>query len=445
LGARVLPSRRTYAWLAAGVMAFAIYASVLPFRFRWVPLDFAIDHFSTLMTSPQPGRTSRTNFLANVLLFVPIGFGLAGAFLLDRKRTLAAVCGTAGGTLALSLGVSLLAEFLQEFVPGRVPTRSDVEAQAAGWAIGFAAWMVGGQWVSGWLREAQRQRGTDRLSTALLAYAAVWGLVNLAPFDLTLDLGELAQRVRSGLITVVPFSGTARPGSDQAWDMLATTLSAVPLGALGVLAWPLNGRHRTGVQAFAVGALLVCGVEMAQVFILSHAADITDAMFGLLGVGIGIGSGRALWRSRGRSRLEPVASTRWPLAAVCGWCLVLMIYHWKPYDFHVSPAEIRDKLARLSLIPFVHYARGSDLNALNDLLVKLGLSVPLGVLMALVPRPSPPRLAGALWLAAAAGIFTIVEGGQLLLPTRSPDLSDILVGVIGTAAGLAVCAWVRRA
>jgi VanZ family protein len=441
----VLPTRRTYAWLAAGVIAFAIYASVLPFRFRRLPLDLAIEHFTTLMMSPLPGRISRTNFLANVLLFVPIGFGMAGAFLLDRRRTVAAVFRTAAATLALSLAVSITAEFLQEFVPGRVPTRSDVEAQVVGWAIGFGCWLVAGQWITEWLRQAQRERGTDRLGEALMAYAAVWTLVSLAPFDITLDLGELAQRVRAGLITVVPFAGTARPASEQIWDLLATTLSAVPLGILGMVVRPPRGRHAGGWQPFAAGAALVCGAETAQVFIVSHAADITDVLFGLIGVAIGVAAGRVSRASRGRSDLDALAATRWPLAAVCAWCAVLMIYHWMPYDFRVSTTEIGDKLARLSMVPFVNYARGSDLNALNDLLVKLGLAVPLGVLLSLVPRTaSRTRSAGATGLAAAAAIFTIVEGGQLFLPTRSPDVSDILVGVVGTLAGVAVGGWVRR-
>ena len=66
-------------------MAFTVYVSLLPFRLQAVPWDVAWGHFAAAMTT-WPRRVARANFLANLLLFVPIGFGLAGAWLADRPR-----------------------------------------------------------------------------------------------------------------------------------------------------------------------------------------------------------------------------------------------------------------------------------------------------------------------------------------------------------------------
>ena len=150
---RSFPARRVYGWIAAAVAAFAIYVSLIPFEFRSVPLEKAVARFEGVMLTSRFERTSRSNYLANALLFVPIGFGCSGALLADRRRRAAALLAIPA-TLALSVAVSLTAEFLQVYVPGRVVSRADVAAQTLGCAAGIAAWMLAGNWLTTWLSTA---------------------------------------------------------------------------------------------------------------------------------------------------------------------------------------------------------------------------------------------------------------------------------------------------
>ena len=98
----------------------------------------------------------------------------------------------------------------------------------------------------------------------------------------------------------------------------------------------------------------------------------------------------------------------------------------------------------MSLIPFAGYRRGSPLNALNDLLTKTALSVPLGLIAYFVLRPARSLRPASLvaWAAVAVFVFGVVEVGQFFLPGKSPDPTDVLVGVAGTLAGLVVAQWV---
>jgi VanZ family protein len=98
---------------------------------------------------------------------------------------------------------------------------------------------------------------------------------------------------------------------------------------------------------------------------------------------------------------------------------------------------IGGKLASISLLPFAGYGAGSYLNSLSDLLTKLGVSLPLGVSAAFLFQRSRGPVAAALLLAIAALLATI-ETGQLFLPTRYPDPTDVLVGVTGACIGLVV-------
>ena len=433
-----------YAWMAVAVAAFAIYASLIPFEFRSVPLEQAADWFQRMVLTSRPEHTSRSNYLANALLFVPIGFGLSGALLFDRRRSIALL--SVPVTLALSLAVSLTAEFLQIFVPGRIVSRADVTAQTLGCVAGIAAWMLAGDRLTRWLRTASdRQRG-DRIARALSAYAAVWTFVSLAPFDLTVDLGTIANRYRRGLISLVPFTGAAEPSSRLIWDVLATTLSAVPLGALGLVGWTGLGVRRHSAAAFVFGAMFVVLMEAAQIFIRSHAADMTDVLFGGLGVALGVWLGRrALLHRQAIAALPPRALSWRALLILLAWCGVLCAYHWLPYDFGLDPDTVRRKLGRMSLVPFVGYWSGSDLNTFKNVLVKLALSVPFGIVASFVVgrHVASRAVETAGWMMVAACVFGAIEAGQLLLPSRTPDPSDVLVSVVGSAAGLWIGRWLR--
>ncbi len=437
------PTGRTYAWLALAVAAFAFYGSLLPFQFRWVPLDAATWQFRFAMTGPSFGHVSRTNFLANTLLFIPIGFGIAGALLVDRASGVWRILRVAAISLAMSACISITVEFLQIFVPGRVSSRADIEAQAAGSLVGLIVWLAVGAPLTAWLRRAHTRNPRSRLRQAFAGYAAIWTIVNLAPFDITFDLGELSSRFHSGLITIVPFASAAREPARTAWDAFITLASAIPLAGLGLTTRTGFGSRKA--DAFTVGAALVVLVEAAQVFIVSHAADVTDVIFGWIGVAVGTAVlSRALANGGGALPLEDGGSGYRRAAAVAAWCAVLAAYHWMPYDFTFRPAALHRKLAGLSLLPFNGYNAGSDLNALNELLTKLGLGAPLGMIAAFAGRRGAPvGRALIFWIPAWIVLFGAIEAGQLFLPSRFPDPTDVLVGAAGATAGFLAGRWLR--
>ena len=439
------PVRRVYAWTAVAVAVFAIYASLIPFEFRPVPVERAIGRFERVMLSSRTERTSRSNYLANTLLFVPIGFGLSGAALAQRRGRWLPILWIPG-IVATSLAISLTAEFLQIFVPGRIVSRDDVAAQMLGCVVGITAWMIAGDRLTAWLRTASdRQRG-DRIARALSAYAVLWTFMNLAPFDVTVDLGTIANRYRRGLISLVPFADAAAQPWRFTWDALATTLSALPLGALGLVGWTGLGARRHARAAFVFGASFVVLMEVAQIFIRSHGADVTDALFGALGVAAGVWlARRALSHRQAVEPLPRRAVSAQALVILLVWCGVLCAYHWLPYDFAFQPEAIKHKLGRMSLVPFVGYWSGSDLNTFKNVLVKLGLAVPFGIIAAFVVqrRIASRSVLAAGWILVAAGVFGAIEAGQLLLAARTPDPTDVLVSVAGCAAGLWIGRWVR--
>jgi VanZ family protein len=426
--------RRVYLWLALAVMALAIYGSLLPFDQQWRPIAPAWSTFMALLANPPAERLSRTNFLANILLFVPFGFCLMGARLADRapaSRTVAAFA-----VLVASVLVSTLAEFAQVFARDRIPTRLDIAAQTIGCALGIAAWIAAGPSLTTWLRESRLRMRSDRLARALGAYAALWVFAGLVPFDITVDVGELGRRLRSGMINVVPF-GSPMPAWQQVWHAVPLILISIPLGLIGLIGWRHDSRRRSAAAAWALGATAVAALEGVQIFIRSHAADITDVLCGWLGVVLGVWVGTRLPEIRS-APIAPIDRRRLAVLVATGvWALVICGYHWQPFDFSLDPLLVRDKLANISLVPFAGYRAGSDPNALNSLLSKTAVAAPLGTLASFAARglAVPGRVLLAMWLAAATAFFGAVEAGQFFVPSRDPDPTDTLVGVAASLAG----------
>lgn len=456
--APAFPTNRTYLALGVGFLLFALYGSLLPFRLDPLPLEAAWNQFSGVLFTFPPRRISRSDLLANALLFVPVGFTLAGALLVDRSQRFRLIRATAA-ILPVSITVSLLAEFLQTFTTSRVPSNTDVVAQTVGCFIGIGSWFVAGQALTHWLREAFAAAPEDRPSRVLTAFAVGWVFVNLAPFDISVDAGDLARRVRAGKISIVPFTGPELPLARQAWDALAEVLSAAPLGAFGLVSWRRGSTSRS--MAFACGAVIVLAVECAQIFISSHSASTTDLLFAWTGVALGVAIGARVLPTA-RPAAHPAVATSnedhistMAIGIVACWCVVLCAYHWMPYDFGFDTDDIRRKMSRISLLPFAGYRSGSYLSALSNLLTKLALSAPLGLAVtyalphprasgATAGKPHHNRLELVLSLGFAALVFGAIELGQFFLPGRVPDPTDILVGLVGAYAGIGLAGWLRR-
>ena len=419
-------------------MAFALYVSLLPFRLQPVSLDAAWDHFRLAMSS-WPPRLPRVNFLANVLLFVPVGFGLCGALRADRERRI--TLGALLVVLCASVAASLTAEFLHEFAPGRVVSAPDVVAQTIGCGIGIVTWLGLGPELIQWIRETRRRTHHDRVTRALVAYAALWAFANLAPFDITLNADRIARRWREGEIVLIPF-GSGLPLPRLLWDAVVTTVSAAPLGTLLLVGWQRRNQRRSVASAVGIGVAALVTLEAAQIFIRSHGADMTDVLCGAVGVAAGALVGMRTFDRALRARAHHT-SVRWAWTGLAAWCLMLGAYHWQPFDFVVDESLIRQKLAGVSLVPLAGYRSGSDLNAFNTLLAKLGMAIPFGVIVSLALRGLARRPAVFTAIGLAAGVFSAIELGQFFLPTRVPDPSDVWLGVAGSGFGIWLAGWLR--
>jgi glycopeptide antibiotics resistance protein len=434
-------TRRTYGVLAFAYALFVVYGSLVPLAFRPIPLAAAIDHFTRVITGPLV-IDSRTDVATNFLLLVPFGYFWMAALRTDRRGWVGSLL-AAAFTIGCGFVLCSAVEFTQTFFPDRTVALSDIVAETSGGVFGATLWLVVGTMVTAWLRAFARERERPALiQRLLLAYAIAFIFSQLLPLDLTLNLGELARKYREGRITLHPFGYVHTSWLSAAWDYFGDVALNAPLGAAAVLLWTGGRSRRRAPVAIVLGVMVVAVIELAQVFVNSRYADVTDVLTGSLGVVLGVAMARTLSDrevlSAGTGRPE-----RLVVAARVGavaWMGAMLSYHWRPFDFTLSPEQVATGMHQLMSVPFLSYYLGPEFHAFTEMMRKSLLALPLGALLRIAWSPGDRSPASKVHLMLVAvlgfGLLLGIEVGQVFLPTRVADVTDAIVGEMGFITGM---------
>ena len=466
------PTRRTFALFVLGVVAFTVYGSLVPFEFRSRAVGEAADSFLWAMTRRAVPQ-SRSDALANVLLGVPLGFGLLGLARLDRPgKARAAFTGVL--LLPACLAFAAAVEFAQLFVPARTCAGSDVLCQVFGAVIGMAGWVLFGQRLT---EQARQVVGAGAAGRLLVAYLALLAFVQALPMDLTLSPRDVYNTLRDRVV-YVPFSEFRGASAGRVWERTATLVQVAALYLpAGLLAASVPGGFRSGVRVLALAVGLACGMEAIQLVVLSRTPSATDVVVGATAATLGWAVGRCFpsfagWESRREARraggvsppsdagaagradvprgadaprsprsLEPLGAERrrrpglsLEAALVLGqlWLAAVAVVCWQPFDF-AGTGRPFDWLLGLPR----EYK--SDLYALEEMITKMVLFAPFGVLAAVALSR------GRLLIAAAIGavVAFVFEIGQKFLPGHVPGVTDVILGAVGAWAGVWMTTKVR--
>lgn len=174
-------SRSFVPWLLIAVVALIAYGSLYPFNLKPDALDRSVFAALRELSWARAGRGDR---IANVLLYLPLGFCLFLWLSSRARHSVAIVASVALGSL-LSFGV----EVAQVYISSRVPSLTDLTLNALGALIGATAGM--GWDKMGGLMHLPRRAEKPHRDPASALLVATWLLWRLAPFVPHLDLGKL--------------------------------------------------------------------------------------------------------------------------------------------------------------------------------------------------------------------------------------------------------------
>ena len=362
------------------VTAIIVYGSLYPFAFR--PADDGIGPVLRALWESRAERPGRVTFLANILLYMPLGFFAIHA--LGRRG------GAAGRMVLITLlGVflSVSMELLQYFDEGRVTDARDVYVNTLGTLIGAGA---GSLLTEGIRWPFLSEIAVARVPTLLLV---AWVGYRLFPFVPTLDLHKYWSAIKPVINDPIP----------TYYDLLHYT--AMWLG-IGALIEAIVGTRR-GCLFFS---LFISGILVGKIMIVDatlNAGEIAGAAAAI-----------AAWIVLG---FRPALRIIFIALAFCAYVVAERL---EPFQFAATPGPF-------SWIPLRGFMSGDLAIDVMSFLQKFFL---YGSLIWLLTQAGW-QLRSAIF--STALILFITSEAERFLPGRSAEISDaFMVLVIGTIFAL---------
>ena len=420
-------------WLAAlAYTVFVIYGSLVPLEFRALPWDEALARFGAIQFL-KLGIGSRADWVANLLLFIPLTFLWMGALSAGggSVRGALATLAVIPAATALSLGI----EFTQLFFPQRTVSQNDIFAETLGGLIGVLVWWGTGRrfvdWLQSWQHTHSRAALAERLAWVYLAGVLVY---NVLPLDLTISVVEVFHKWRDGKVNLIPFGRLPDDAAYALYEIATDALIWTPLALL----WRLDGT-RSAWRVWGMTMATATGLEAMQLFVYSRVSDITDIFTAAAGAALGGWVGSRLAAREGPAG-KPLPWAAWlPALLATGWIAALLFVFWYPFDFRTDGAFLRERLHTfMTRVPFEAYYFGTEFRAATELLHKVLFFIPLGALLAWFVSSLrwTWRGYGAFFsLTLIAFTALIVVAGRLAQPEKNPDSMDIVLQWLGGTLG----------
>jgi glycopeptide antibiotics resistance protein len=427
-GSRLILTSRHFFWITLAFMAFVIYGSLVPLTYRPVPLGEAFERYTSALSKPVVVK-DRADWLANILLFIPLGFVAMGWRCVDRHRTdpLAMALVLISCTM-LSAGI----EFAQIFFPPRDTSLNDIVAETLGGAIGILGWLAAGQHATDYLRKLWTSQGEANWAIRLIpGYLVLLVFVQGIPFDLTLSPHLLKKKYYEGRILLVPFKSPGLEPLAVIRKMLINIAYFLPAGILlSGLSRKLIGGRWAAIRVLLIGIVLAGSIEFMQLLVMSRFFDSTDIVTGSLAVVAGWGLMRLCRAAPNASVREAGIPSSVRGTLFLAWTAALVFINWVPFNFTFDQWQLR--LREFNWVPFADYYAGNYLNSFDQIVQKTALFIPFGLLW---PSVSSSRFDVHFGVGSALLLATIIEIGQAFLPDHHPGVSDLLIETFGAWIG----------
>ena len=443
--------KSTQAIFALLSLVAVLYLTLMPFEFRDMAFADALAYFRETAFSP-PRLSARQQWIANALMFMPLGFFCALLLTSPAASSLRRVLVVVAVSL-FSLAVTVGVEFTQIWIAHRHPSPTDISGNFAGGVLGALIGITIGERLWGKAVALAQERETVSLGLLLSVYTALYVFASLFPFDFLLTAAE----IRDHLARHSWGWWAAPAGCDGGVRCLAQD-ALKPLLAIPVGVW-LGSRLRLRFRLTPVACLVAAvgfGVllELLQLVMYSGIAEGRSAALRALGFAAGVHIA-----GRQGAILMLHLREKWGLAialvmglpyAIAVIVLVSDLTSIGLSAFHWETHRALDQLASLQFLPLYYHYFVAEAAAARSLLFQLITYSPVGILVWLARGHNPRHDAlgqYGVWLAAslAAALALLAEGLKLFATGLRPDPTSILLAMAAAAIAVRVCVLLARA
>ena len=401
-----------------GYVLFVVYGSLVPLDFNWMPFDQAWQVFQHIQLL-KLGIESRADWIANGVLYVPLGFLTAYLLLQKYSETNRTHFIFLAGLFSIVLAVCI--EFTQIYFPPRSVSLNDLLAESIGSFIGLMLATKYSDWFNNLLQAgfSDPRRLTLRLVEAyLIAYVAF----SFFPYDLLLSGIELENKIRSDSWGWLLAGGDNSANIVISLKSLSEIALTLPFGLM--LGYRSLRQSSNFKQAILLGVLLGGVIEIGQFFTASGVSQGISVLTRVAGICGGV----AFWRHRTNWSPERIAALiqRFALPLGSVYLLILLYvngwfsHRWNGLDFALS------KWDELHFMPFYYHYFTTEAKALFSLASVCLMYLPIG-LLSWSNRDLPPRAFFFALLTAS-----LVETGKLFLQGMRPDPTNIVLGAFAS-------------
>lgn len=407
---------------------FLFYGSLTPFVFKPVHIGWNEGVSQILATGGH--IDSQMDWYVNLFLGIPAGFFMLGVLRLDKKSFWSAICVLP--VVFVCFLMAFLVERLQLYTINRNCALSDILAQTCGAGVGCVIWTISGQAIWDELRRFWNGSGIQGAISAFIVFYFFALIIDAwSPFDFIYVLGDIWDRWKNHVVFRIPFSEYS--SGITLYDISKITLFFflyVPIGVY--IQWKsrilksqsdspcslLKRLLRDCPLAFTIAFTLVISAIAftGQFFIQSRTLLVTDIFVAVLAASIGCFAFG--WDSPKKRLIVSTVCLAAILAAMVG-------YYWTPFNFSMDAFKNDNVFTVYQLIPLADYQRSHTITAINRLLASLEFSIV--ITLAVRQILGNVKWGNRLTLGICAFIFTLMEGGQLFLPTRTFTFSDIIL------------------
>jgi VanZ family protein len=357
------------------VISIIIYGSLYPFAFHWPTGGGGPIKPLLASWSERPGKA---DFLANILLYMPLGFFAVHALPRNANKVVRYCI-----AIALGTGLSIAMELAQYFDSGRVSAATDIYANVLGTAVGAT--------VATFARLPTRSLGANnaRNHEAPLLLLAAWAADRLFPFVPVIDLHKYWAAIKP----VFLFSYV---------DKIEIFRHAAIWSTVFVLVDEVAEGKRSIILFLLLALILVTG----QVFVVDQSLSLPE----LIGISIAL-----LWA------LVTTTIPRTRCLTVLIWLATyILVERMEPFTFSVHGKQFE-------WVPFLGFLRGS---ITVDVLSFLEKSFFYGALIWIMAKVGIRILVATLFV---GGFLFLTSVAQLYLPGRSAEITDALIALAAGA------------
>jgi VanZ family protein len=424
-------SRKIYFFAGLAYLAFVVYGSLLPLDFRPRPLEVALREFYHIRYL-RLDADSRADWVANILLYIPLAYLWLGAQGRDGRMFLKVFQSTVVFCFCVALSVAI--EFTQQFFPPRTVSLNDLIAEVLGAGGGIVLWWTSGQRLRR-LFELVVAQGRGAAYAGAVLYSTAYLVFSLFPFDFLISAEEFSRKLTGDYFSWLP--STSRCGEELRCGakLLAEAVAVAPLGFL--LSFLSQKREWALVKSGArVGFGLGLVIESLQLFLASGISLAVSVLTRAVGVAGGAAAGELLRRVRPWPLLYLLAPWM-PLAGVI-YVALLFAVTLAGRGPMLSFNEGLERLNEIYFLPFYYHYYTTESAAMTSLISVTSMFLPIGVMFWVwrVVRMREFVARGAFQAALLTGLIAaLVASGKLFFRGSRPDPTDVIIagaaGVIG--------------